>query len=174
MKSSFTILIIFLLIFGCTSGNKNISDVTQNDTTVVTQKDIYQFNYSKYWVPFSETEKSLVMLLGSGEKFDRLLSTRDEETVIVFISDEGLADCRLVTKELMGYAELNNRNEAVNNRGWCILEGYETTPSEYSFDAMTNCGNGHFITIGMIGPEKNKVKDKEEFYKILESFKCLN
>ncbi len=176
-KLSYVIFFIFLalFLFGCTGGDVKsaITDTIQNDTTIVTQKDDYQFTLSNYWVPVNGGERAIAVLLSGNTKFEKAYISVDGDTVLMTQSFDGEYLCTNLTKELMEHKELNTTIEDLKEREWCIGRGYEDDPSERTIMATTQCPN-KFVFLLLLGPEKRMISDEKEFYKILESFKCLN
>lgn len=174
IKSAIMLGMVLFLI-GCTQSNMagGIAKIIQNESVTVTQSGIYQFSYSgDYWRPLSGKEKATVAVLNWGKQAEKLLLSLDEKTTLISMSSEGEYDCGLLTKEGMGYAELNTYIEKLGEAEWCIAEGYETDPGEHLISPLTQCP-GRFVVLVMIGPETKKAEDKKELYSILSSFRCL-
>lgn len=173
MKTVLWMLFIAILLFGCTSSEvrTTVADIVQNDSNIATQKDIYQFTYSKYWIPFSGKDKAVAMLLGGNPDVEKLYNSADEDALFVTQSFDGEYDCSLLTSDLMGYKELTASTENINGREWCVGRAYEK-PEERDFLAVTQCP-GKYVLFIFSGSEKRSVANEPEYYKILKSFKCL-
>lgn len=163
----FLFLLPFLFL-GCCSLINNPSS-----GQVEVNSNLYHFTYSSnYWREADFLEMSVVKSESQNYDIEKIFYSKSNEDVFILLqSFDGESNCENLNAESLDYAVLNGITKQIASREWCIVTGYETTPSETSTIALTNCAN-KFVIFLLTNSDSDKSKADGEFNKILESFTC--